>query len=240
MERQMQLMWETYFEEYKSKDLVDNGFNPLRNYESEFTDGPIIDIGCGQSNILLEYAAAGKTVIGIDNEELQLNWLKNRLESYSSYGTQNCTLLNQEFPIQPIPEYDYSVIVLNNFLHFFSLPDASQIISELVKYCRKGTFLLVSVHASEDNENLHPNYFKHIFSEQDLLKIFEPHDMEQVFLAQVKRRISLAEVRVWNKWIDKVCKEENINDPVEISDIKNNYYQQSSRLSDTIVIFKKS
>src|SRR6478735_2818439 len=72
MERSLQFYWELYSEYYSNEQIVHRSFNPLRNYEEEFINGPILDIGCGQSNFLIEYSITNRDIYAVDNEKYQL------------------------------------------------------------------------------------------------------------------------------------------------------------------------
>lgn len=50
MDDQMRLYWEAYAEDFTTHDLIRTLHNPLRDYENDFVDGAIVDIGCGPDN----------------------------------------------------------------------------------------------------------------------------------------------------------------------------------------------
>lgn len=62
MDPQMLLYWETYNELYTSELIVHKSFNPLRDYEDDFIEGPVLELGCGQSNFLIEYSVTGRDI----------------------------------------------------------------------------------------------------------------------------------------------------------------------------------
>jgi hypothetical protein len=54
MDASMKLYWEAFSELYSTEDMVHKAFNPLRDYEDEFIEGPLLELGCGQSNFVIE------------------------------------------------------------------------------------------------------------------------------------------------------------------------------------------
>ena len=63
MDIQMRLYWEAYSEDFTMEDIIRGLSNPLRDYENEFVEGAIVDIGCGQSTFLLDYINIGKKLM---------------------------------------------------------------------------------------------------------------------------------------------------------------------------------
>ena len=105
----MRLYWEAYSENFTTDDLIRGFHNPLRDYENEFVDGAIVDIGCGQTTFLFDYISTNRKLIGIDNDQYQLDLLKNRLAALPNTDT-NIELLNLTLLNDTLPSETYSVV----------------------------------------------------------------------------------------------------------------------------------
>jgi SAM-dependent methyltransferase len=119
MDIQMRLYWEAYSENFTTDDLIRGLHNPVRDYESEFVDGAIVDIGCGQTTFLFDYISTSRKLIGIDNDQYQLDLLKKRIDALPNKDI-NLELLNLTLLTDPLPSETYSVVFLANILHFFN------------------------------------------------------------------------------------------------------------------------
>lgn len=79
MDETLKIYWKLYNEIFSNEELIHKNNNLLRKFDDEFIDGPILELGCGQSHFLVEFSKMGKEIFAIDNEEFQLNLLKNEL-----------------------------------------------------------------------------------------------------------------------------------------------------------------
>lgn len=195
--------------------------NVLRNFEEEFIEGPILELGCGQSNFLVEFSKTGREIFAVDNEEFQLNLLKKRIESYAGKDAGNLHFLNLTIPKQKIPDGVFSLIIISDFLHFFSMNECKNIISELVSRTQKGSLIYVKVHSKShsyshsSNPELH-KYFKHFFREDDIAKLFDKKYFQRMIFSNTVENIrSLFNRDLQMKWTEKVLEELQIADPEE-------------------------
>lgn len=188
----MRLYWETVKENYTNEFLIHTSFNPIREFEEEFIEGPILEIGCGQSPLLLEYCQTGREIFAVDNEDYQLKELKSRINDLEPISKVN--FINATFPNDKLPKNNYSLIILSNFLHFFSMQDCSKIISSLFALSVKGTLFYAVCHSNKHPHNNPENpknndYFKHYFSEKDMNTLFDEENFERIFLPTYKKLI---------------------------------------------------
>lgn len=54
MNIELKLYYELYRKLYDTAELLRKSFNPLREYDDEFIEGPVLDLGCGQSNFAFQ------------------------------------------------------------------------------------------------------------------------------------------------------------------------------------------
>ncbi|MGQ7855181.1 methyltransferase domain-containing protein [Pedobacter sp. WC2501] len=224
MDTQMRLYWEAYSETFTTDDLIRVMHNPLRDYENEFVNGAIVDIGCGQTSFLFDYISTNRKLIGIDNEQFQLDQLKNRLDALP-ITDENIELFNLTLLSDPLPSETYSVVFLANILHFFNLAQCQDIISQLKLNLVSGSFIYVWVHSdkyysNDPNDPENNEYFKHYFTLADLDHLFIPSGFERLLFSETERLFSRKEMQTQEKWLEKILDHMNIFDKSERESIK--------------------
>jgi SAM-dependent methyltransferase len=224
MDIQMRLYWEAYSETFTTDDLIRVLHNHLRDYENEFVDGAIVDVGCGQSTFLFDYISTDKKLIGIDNDQYQLDLLKNRLDALPSINA-NIELLNLTLLNDTLPSEIYSVVFLANILHFFNLAQCQEIITQLKLNLVSGSFIYVWAHSDKyyrnDPSNPENNeYFKYYFTLADLDSLFIPSGFERLLFLETERLFSKKEMQAQEKWLEKILDHMNIFDKNERESIK--------------------
>lgn len=225
MDIQMRLYWEAYSENFTTEDLIRRLHNPLKDYEDEFVDGAIVDIGCGQTTFLFDYLNTNRKLIGIDNDRYQLDFLKNRLNALP-ITSANIELLNLTLLSDTLPSETYSVVFIANILHFFSLTQCKKIIRQLKPNLASGSFVYVWVHSDEyyrndpsDPEN--NEYFKHYFTLDDLDNLFIPSGFERILFSETERFFSKKEMQTQEKWLEKYLDHLEIFNKSDRNSIKN-------------------
>ncbi|RDI11247.1 methyltransferase [Flavobacterium sp. AG291] len=216
MDKTLEIYWKLYNEIISNEVMIHKSQNLLRNFEEEFIDGPILELGCGQSNFLVEFSKTGKEIFAIDNEEFQLNFLKKRIESYTGDAFEKLHLLNITIPEKEIPQEIFSLVIASDFLHFFSIEDSKYIISQITSRTQKGSLIYVRVHSkshsysNSQNKNVH-NYFKHFFTEDDLNNLFDEKYFDRMLFSNTVQDIRPKFEREFEtKWTEKVLDEYKI------------------------------
>ncbi|GGH59703.1 SAM-dependent methyltransferase [Filimonas zeae] len=243
MNAQMKLYWDTYFEHYNTHALVRKSPNYLREYEDDLAEGQIMELGCGQSNYCIEYCQSGRTVFAIDNDQEQLAMLQERITKLSPENINNLKLLNATILQDPLPDEIFSVVIISNLLHFFSIDDCKKIIEQIVPRTKSGSIILVSVHsdkhyANNPNDPHNNNYFKHYFTENDLTTLFDEKIFEMTFLADIQKKLPKIEIEIIDKWLDKVLNQMKVIDK-KLRQVYKNGYLNDKQESDRVAIFKR-
>lgn len=221
MDETLRIYWKLYNEIFSNEILIHKSHNLLRNFEEEFIDGPILELGCGQSNFLVEFSKTGKEIFAVDNEESQLNFLKKRIESYAGKEAGKLRLLNITIPENEIPQEIFSIVIASDFLHFFSLVDCKDIISQIISRTQKGSLIYVRVHSRSHsyNDSTNPDvheYFKHFFTENDLKELFDGQYFERMIFSNTVQNVRPKFTReLETKWTEKVLDNYQIFDPQE-------------------------
>lgn len=221
MDETLRIYWKLYNEIFSNEFLIHKSHNLLRNFEEEFIEGPILELGCGQSNFLIEFSKTGKEIFAIDNEDFQLNLLKNRIESYAGKDAGKLNLLNITIPEKEIPTETFSLVIISDFLHFFSINECKNIISQITTRTQSGSLIYIRVHSkshsySDSKDPGIHEYFKHFFSENDLYELFDEKHFERMILSNTVQNIRSKFTKDFEiKWTEKVLDEYQIFDPQE-------------------------
>jgi len=221
MDETLQIYWKLYNQMFSNEMMIHKSHNLLRNYEEEFIEGPILELGSGQSSFLVEFSKTGKDIFAVDNEEFQLDFLKSRIESYAGKEAGKLHLLNITIPEKEIPQEIFSVVIASDFLHFFSLDDCRDIIFQIISRTQKGSLIYVRVHSESHSYNdstdteVH-EYFKHFFAESDLTELFDEQCFERMIFSNNVQNIRSKFTReLETKWTEKILDEYQIFDPQE-------------------------
>jgi SAM-dependent methyltransferase len=221
MDETLRIYWELYNEIYPNELMIHKSHNLLRSFEEEFIEGPILELGCGQSNFLVEFSKTGKEIFAIDNEEFQLNLLKKRIESYAGNDVGKLHLLNITIPEKEIPQEIFSLVIASDFLHFFSINECKNIISQIISRTQKSSLIYVRVHSKLHSYSDSPDpemheYFKHFFTENDLKELFDEKYFERIIFSNTVQNIRSKFTREFEiKWTEKLLNEYQIFDPQE-------------------------
>lgn len=221
MDETLRIYWKLYYEIFPNELMIHKSPNLLRNFEEEFIEGPILELGCGQSNFLVEFSKTGREIFAVDSEEFQLNLLKKRIESYAGKDAGNLHLLSITIPKEEIPQEIFSLVIASDFLHFFSMNECKNIISQIISRTQKGSLIYLKVHSkshsysNSTNPELH-KYFKHFFTEGNLTELFDEKYFERMIFSNTVEDIRpkfKKEMQI--KWTEKVLDEYQIFDKKE-------------------------
>lgn len=225
MEETLKIYWKLYSEFYSNEMMIHKNHNPLREYEDEFIDGPILELGCGQSSFLVEFSKSGREIFAVDNDNLQLDILNKRITTYSAPTSDRLHLLNLTIPKDKLPEKKFSLVIMSDFLHFFSLQDAKSLMNEIVARTSKGSIIYIRVHSKKHSYNnpLDPEiseYFKHFFSLKDLNILFNHTNFECLICSENQQFVkSKYEETMEVAWFSELLDRDGITNQKEREDI---------------------
>ncbi|MBL0145419.1 MAG: class I SAM-dependent methyltransferase [Chitinophagaceae bacterium] len=243
MDESIKCLNQVTFDEHSNDYLLRHAATPLRKYEEEFIEGPIIEIGCGQSALLLDYANTDREIYAIDNDQFQLDLLKKRVEKLEKKKIENWKFLNLTFPEDIIPSNHYSVIILSNILHFFNFKKNVEIGKIIDGLAMPGTLIYIAVHSTKfyGNNSSDPNryqYFKHYFKLKDFDYIFPKQQYLRVFTSEYEQGTSKATLKLIDTWLDRFYEQRGITDPETIELDKKEYLQNINEAGIHLVLRK--
>lgn len=238
----MRLNSEATFEVLNNDRFLRELHNPLCEFDNDMIDGPLLEIACGHTSILLDYVKSDRKLIAVDNDSFQLDLLKKRVKQFSP-NLDNWEFLNLTFPKDPIPSNNYAAIILSNILHFYSLKKCIEMGKRIYDIAVEGTLIYIAVHSSsyytnypDDPDN--NEYFKHYFEGSDFEKIFPTNKFECVYSAHIEKAKTKSIVEIVDKWFDKIAEYEKNTDYAAINQDKQNFLEGFSE-ADFKLIFRK-
>ena len=243
MDHSMKIYCELYFDSFSNAKMIQQTANPVREYEDELIEGPIIDIGCGQSSYLLEFINTDRDIYALDNEQIQLDLLKKRVIQENKAKLDKWHFKNINFPDDLLPDRRYSLIILANILHFFSIEECLEIGKKIVELTETGSMIYIVVHSQKyylnDPKNPKNNaYFKHYFTTKDLEKIFPKNLFERVYSAEIEKMDTQRDKEITSRWLDKSLESDGITDPRHKASIKKKYLKNRGQ-ADIQMIFRR-
>lgn len=236
------LHWQVYFDWYSNEKILADFTNTLKDYLTVDT-GNIIDIACGQSPYLIDLLDSKFNLYAIDTEPLQLDYLKKRI-SAAGHKIERVNFSEKEFPSNDFTSLKFEGIILSNFLHFFTFPEAIDYIIGLEKFMNSGTLIGITVHSSKHKKNKETkkpdDHFKHFFTQEDLYILFPISNYEHLYLVGQQSKFTPYKVSFLNEWIKQVCERfHNIYDPKQIARIQKDYLKDSRTTNFTLLVKRK-
>lgn len=240
----MRLYWKAFGEVFSTDDILKNDFNPVYRFDDQLVDGAIIDIGCGQTSPLIQYAdLSDRRLIGIDSEAFQLKKLRERMTEIAGAESEKWELITSDIQHEALPAGKYAMVILYNILHFFSLKECGELMEKLYGHLIPGSLISICVHSTKYymNDPADPEnnwYFKHYFSQEDLDLLLPPENFERIYSADVERVYGKKDHEVVRLWGEKIIAAMNIKDGRDKADIRR---QGKEKLTgaEIICVYKK-
>jgi SAM-dependent methyltransferase len=179
-----------YFEAFSNEKILKNFRNMLELY-MPVQSGSILDIGCGQSEYILDSLKKNFEFVAVDQDVDELTRLRKRIQMISEDHLSKIRFVHSTFESLILEDQLFDGIVLSNILHFFPLEQTFLLINGLRKHIKTGTVIVVVVHNGE-----HPcsrgedpfSFFKHYFSHGDLESLFSKKDFDYLYSSTTSAR----------------------------------------------------
>jgi len=194
---------------YSDHELISENMNPFMLYEEEF-QGNLLDIGCGQSPVILEMLHTPLNFHAIDPDKKQIEYLIERIERLSP-GREIHTY-KEPFKSGLFPEVRFNYIVMSNLLHLkIQMPHLEEFINDVEQIMAAGARVLVIVHAGEDKGSDRFRYF----SIEDLELLFPRERYSVIYKAQHWGDPPKFNIRFGERYCSMVLDEADITDPIQ-------------------------
>ncbi len=239
MDDNMKLNWEMRYQWYPN-DRILKGFENLLTAYLQNDRGRILDIGCGQSDYILDMLDSKFELFAQDEESFQIDYLQRRIRN-KGFPIERVNYCTSRFP-QTEFIGKFEGVVVSNILHFYSLEEIqTSILPPLVNLLKPGSILCVTVHSTKHVSAKLPitdeSYFKHFFSRADLNQLF-PIERYQTLYYQVKScHTTVYEEEFIRAWLKKVYNNHQIYDGKRILKAQNDYLK-NGRIDNITVVYK--
>lgn len=237
MHQQFKIYWKLYEECFSNEELLENFCNLMDVYHSS-GKADIIDIGCGQSQYLIDfYKNTNYNLYAIDNEPIQIDALKRRIEKIKSNSSIKFSI--NEFPTKEFSEIKFTGVIVSNLLHFMDLKESYDFIKKIEKQTSKGSLILFKTHSWRHNSNGDFSYFKHYFRKKDFYKLLPKNKYEYLYFEQKSATKNEREIWFVKKWIEAWLNFNNVFDKDKISKAQENHLKNIENTENMTVVVKR-
>jgi len=151
-----------------------------------------LDVGCGNGFITELVAPGFDKVVGIDLEEARLEDFRAHVSSNSNFQVLPMSAAKIEFPNESFP-------FITSFEVLEHVPDLSASVREMVRVCRRGGIIVISVpqvwfpfenHGAQIGKWLYPRkipllpYIRPLHRKWSLARVFSSAEMDRLFVPQ--------------------------------------------------------
>lgn len=173
----MQSYWDNVFKKQINKEILQDDF--LERYYMYFKNlnGIFVDLGCGTGHISKTLKEKGKNVIAVDNSEVALSIVKEKIKVKTLY----CDIKNK----LPFDNNTVICMIADLSLHYFSEEDTFNILNEINRVLKDDGILIFRVNSILDiNYGANSNYEieKHYFNvDNNKKRFFDIKDINYFF-----------------------------------------------------------
>jgi SAM-dependent methyltransferase len=237
MDEQLKIYWKLYEEYYSNEKLLKNFTNLMDIYHSN-KNGKIADIGCGQSEYLLDfYKNSNHELFAIDDEPIQINALKKRIEKIDSKN--QITFYNTRYPSSELSDLTFSGVIVSNLLHFMNLKKAKEFIESIEKNIIPGSVVLFTTHSWKHSTYGDYRYFKHYFREEDFYELL-PEDLYEYLYVDIKSAsFNDEKIKFIKEWLKRVAHQNNIFDNNRIKKMQQEYIKELDKEQNITIVVKR-
>jgi SAM-dependent methyltransferase len=134
---------------------------------------PVLEIGCGFGRVTLPLAEAGRTLVGVDQDQHSLAYLQGALAGLDDDICHRVSLINADiFTFQPKSQFGGVIIPCNTYTTFHP-KDRIRLLQQIHSYLRSAGALIISLP--------NPHQMDRIFTNLGGKNEIESPDLEVVF-----------------------------------------------------------
>ncbi len=215
MKKSFQINYRILHEKNSIDDMIESFDQPLKEYEDDLPDFPVMDIGIGLGSGTVYFASKGKRVYAIDNEPILLKWLEDKVNTYDKKKL-DIEFIKQSYPAITLPESKFSCILISNLLHFCEngYDGIRNDLKTITQYLVSDGFILVRVHATDHVANYEgQDYFKYFFTEEEIKGLLVEAEFELMYLSKYYKKGFKAAVKHKKEWLTRYLVELKKVDP---------------------------
>jgi len=168
--------------------------------------GEVLDLGFGLGFSTVYYAKKGFKVTAVDKDPFYEKDLLRRIKKMSLCDEKNIQFINEDILNLNLEGEKYSVIILENILHFLKPKECKKVFKFIEKVIENNGLCFIKAHhiSHPDNKNINDeSYFKQFFSEDSLLKYIDEAKFEILSSSIIKRVMPEKQFLKWKKAYSK-------------------------------------
>ncbi len=241
MDESLRLNWKMRYEWYPNERYL-KGFENLLSAYLPVKQGRILDIGCGQSEYILDMLDSKFDLFAQDEEVFQLDYLKQRIHD-QGHSKERVNYCNLRFPNTEFSG-KFDGIVISNILHFYDLAEIkAKILPPLFDLLKASSILIVTVHSTKHPSSKHliteASYFKHFFTEADLEMLFPAVQFQTLCYQTKSWHTTVYDEEFLKTWLQQYHHDNGVFDSKAIQRAQNNYLKNGRQDNITVVYKKK-
>ncbi len=237
MDDGLKLNWKMRYEWYPNERYL-KGFDNLLSAYLPKKQGRILDIGCGQSEFILDMLDSKFELYAQDEEVFQLDYLKQRIRD-QDYPVERVNYCASRFPNTEFTG-KFEGIVISNILHFYLFKEIrTSFIEPLVELMAPGSILVVTVHSTKHPSKKLPitkeSHFQHFFTRADLNLLFPKERFHSLCYLTKSSYPRVYDREFYKAWIQKFCHDNGVFDKETIQMAQYEYLKNGREDSITVV-----
>ncbi|HEY0977505.1 MAG TPA: class I SAM-dependent methyltransferase [Flavobacteriales bacterium] len=202
--------WDTYHQvhesHYTTESLVCEVDDPFREYLPAPSNQRLLDIGCGQSSLVLKYAGLGSHATGRDVNQTALNCLRRRLISLGQEANGRVTLQEGLFPKFRPSEMNFTLAVVKDVLHFYTDSEQSDILGKLDEHLVQGSYIFIKCRSEKHFVAIDPSRdsrYKSFFNPSSMRSLFNAVKYDCLWTKSFEEYHSESDKEFMRKWFAK-------------------------------------
>lgn len=199
--------WDTYHKVYEShyatEWLISEVDDPFSEHLSATSDQRLLDIGCGQSSLVLKYAGLGSHVTGMDVNQTALSCLRRRLISLGQKANERVVLQEGLFPEFRPSEVNFTLAVIKDVLHFYTAFEQIDILEKLDEHLARGSYIFIKCHSDKHFVAIDTSRdarYKSFFNESSMRSLLNTVKYECLWTKSFEEYHSKADQEFMRKW----------------------------------------
>lgn len=237
MDESLKLNWKMRYEWFPNEKFL-KGFDNLLTAYLPKDEGRILDIGCGQSEFIIDMLGSNFKLHAQDEEIIQIDYLKQRIRD-QGYPIERVHYCLDRFPNTEFTG-KFEGVIISNLLHFYSLKEIqTSLLPPLFKLLKLGSILIVTVHSTKHLSSKEPineeSYFKHFFSRADLNMLFPSEQFVTLSYDTKSYSTRVYEKEFYKAWLQQFYHDNKVFDKGTIKKAQDDFFKNDRQDNITVV-----
>ncbi|MEO8067848.1 MAG: hypothetical protein ABI599_09170 [Flavobacteriales bacterium] len=200
-------------EVYSDDELISELDDPFAGQIEINADHRFLDVGCGQSPLVLKFVRQGIAVTAMDENRVVIAALDRRLRKYGEVARSLATLVNGRYPAHPPPNPPFTMVAIRDVLHFHDRAEQKYMVQLLSARIHRGALVTVKGHSQEHIVASNPTMdsrYKWFFSDENLRSLFDARQYECLWTKTYEAKPTSLYVSFITKWVTRVGQQHGV------------------------------